>query len=169
MEQRVKTLLTSLYSGKISKEQFIESYFENKNSNNEFVLEFMAKGMVDKSDETIEEVIVLLSTGFFPISVFVSNLRILLLESWHTRHEDVVTLLTGFSDDSTIEHLYKATELKLSYLDYDDTYQLARKCIKSLSRIGNDLSLNKIRCLMNSGNDVIAGYARKELVHKGLL
>lgn len=78
-------------------------------------------------------------------------------------------LLKDIADPNTVDCLYKATELHFDYLEYDDTYQFARKCIKVLSKIGNDNAIDKLKSLSSSQTPEIAAYAKKELGYKGLL
>ncbi len=169
MKQSVKELITLLYSGNIDKKEFLQNYFDNKSPDNKLVSELFAKGIVNEDADIIEEVIVLLYTGIFPNSTCTNYLSELLLVSWHTKHEDIASLLKNIASPNTVENLHKAVELKLDYLEYDDTFQLARKCIKALSRINNEQAIDKLKLLSNSENEVISKYAEKELVQKGLL
>ncbi|OJU74569.1 MAG: hypothetical protein BGO09_02965 [Bacteroidetes bacterium 47-18] len=93
----------------------------------------------------------------------------LLVSDWHHKHEDIAMLLKKLKSPETVDCLYKAAELQFKYLDYDDTYQFVRKCIKAISAIGNSNAIEKLKLLANSIVSEIAGYAKKELSYKGVL
>ena len=92
----------------------------------------------------------------------------LLQEDWHYKHEDIAMLLKKIKDPKTVEALYTAAKQKFDYLEYDDTFQFARKCIKALAAIGDDNAIEKLRLLKQSDNNVIKAYAEKELNYKEL-
>ena len=75
----------------------------------------------------------------------------------------------GVADPATLDCLFKATELKFDYLDYDDTYQFARKCIKAIATIGTGNAIEKLKLLALSPTPEIAEYAKKELRYKELM
>lgn len=169
MTPKVNPLITSLYSGMISKEEFIREYFKDIISSNEYVLDQIEKGITNKNNIAIEEAIVILYAGTFSINLFSEKLCELLLYPWHTKQEDIAMLLKEIADPNTVNCLYNAAELRFDHLDYDDTYQFARKCIKALSAIGNENAIEKLKILANSTTIEIADYAVKELHYKGLL
>ena len=169
MKQRVKELITSLYKGDISKEEFNKVYFGEKQPNDNYVLDLLRTGIKNKSEDIIEEAIVLLYTDAFSNFQYANELCELLQMTWHTKHEDVVMLLKDISAPSTVNSLYNAAEIEYEYLAYDDTYQFARKCIKALSSINTESAIDKLKLLSNSRIQKISEYAKKELCYKGLL
>ncbi len=168
MKQQVKELINSLYLGKINKNEFLQIYFEGKSPDSKRLSELLKKGIVNEDRDIIEEAIVLLYTNSFPNSLFTNHLSELLLAQWHTKHEDIVSLLKDIANLNTIESLYEVTKLKLEYLDYDDTFQLARKSIKALSQINDKNAISKLKLILNDENEVISNYAKKELLKKGV-
>ena len=91
----------------------------------------------------------------------------LILCDWHHSHENIASILRGQLDSTKGDSLFLAAQRKYAYLDYDDTYQFARKCIKALSAIGDNNAVNKLRSLSNNGNEFIEQYAIKELTYMG--
>lgn len=168
MTTKINPLITSLYSREISTEEFIKKYFKDLPCTDEYVSNLIEKGIGNKSDILVEEAVVLLYTGVFSINLFTVKLCELLNYTWHTKHEDIAMLLENIAAPDTVDCLYKVVELKFDYLDYDDTYQFARKCVKALSRIGTEEAIDKLKMLTLSKTKEIAAYAIKELRYKGL-
>jgi hypothetical protein len=163
MSKSLNPLIKLLYSGNISNEEFLERYFYGQHPTNEYVLLLIKKSIEDKDIILLEEAIALLFTGGFSINLFSLALCELLPMSWHTKHEDIAMLLKAAKDPSTVNCLYNATELQFDYLDYDDTYQFARKCIKAISAIGDKNAIEKLLLLSSSKIHSISCYAKKEL------
>lgn len=159
----VKPLIEKLYSGEITKEDFIRSYFKDKVISNNAVAELLIKGILFQDDTLVTEAVVLLYTGEFPLSEFSAKLCHLLLMHWHTKHEDIIGLLRKIADPSMIDCIYNAAELQFEYLSYDETYGFARKCIKAIAAIGNEHATDRLNQLSNSKIDKISEYAKKEL------
>jgi hypothetical protein len=168
MITKINPLIAALYSEMISKEEFIREYFKDVPCSNEYVSELIEKGIENKNGIVIEEAVVLLYTSFFSINLFAIKLCELLQYAWHKKHEDIAMLLKEIENPNTVGCLYKVTELKFDYLDYDDTYQFARKCVKALSAIGTQEAIDKLKLLTSSKTTKIAEYARKELRYKEL-
>jgi len=169
MKSETSFLIKALYAGSINKEEFLKQYFDGKIPSENHVLHLIEQAISSKDASLVEEAIVLLYTGFFKMDSFLLFLCQLLKENWHTKHEDTAMLLKQIKSPQTVECLYDAVEIQFKYLEYDDTYQFARKCIKALSAIGNDNAVNKLKLLTYSKNIEIAGYAQKELRYIGML
>ncbi|MBA4851650.1 hypothetical protein [Emticicia sp. BO119] len=169
MTNQVNPLIVSLVAGKISKEEFLKEYFKHIPRSNEYVLALIQKGINNRNAIEIEEAMTLIFVGSFSIKYFLPKLCELLQLPWHYNHEDIARLLKEIADPTTVDCLYKASELAFEYLDYDDTYQFARKCIKALSAISDENAIEKLKLLSDSKITEIAEYAKKELRYKGLL
>lgn len=166
MASKLNPLIANLYSGIINKEEFVEQYFGGVIPNEDYVLALLDKGLKDKDPILVEEAIVLINTGVFLNFHFVQKLCALLLLGWHKGHEDIAMILKEIADPDSVECLYKATELQFDYLDYDETCQFARKCIKAIAGISGEDSINKLKLLSKSSNMKISEYAFKELRYK---
>lgn len=168
MTTETKQLITSFILKKIDTQSFLDNYFANKTMSDEYIIKLLHKGINEKDPMKIEEAIVLVSTGRFDIYNFQAVFCQLLLLDWHYKHEDIAMYLKEIGDPSTVECLYLAAENNLQYLEYDQSFQFARKCIKALSAIGNEAAVQKLKILSESKVLKIAEYAKKELNHKGL-
>lgn len=162
-------LLNSLISGAITNEEFIRQYSIDANIDDEYCLRLFEEGFDTESSEIIEEGIIVGTTVDCFSNKFSNIFCKLLQEDWHFKHEDIARILQDLRDSSTVDCLFNAAQLHFEYLDYDDTYQFARKCIKALSAIDNDAAINKLQLLAQSNTPEIRKYAAKELNYKGLL
>ena len=169
MNQKYKSLVNLLALGKLSNEEFLHQYLENKNPDPIHYLNLLKKGIFDKDLDIIGECLTIISIANFDKGVFLRNLCDLLQEDWHYSHEHIAMLLKEAKDPSTVNCLYQATVISFPYLEYDSTYQFARKCIKAMSAIGNDEALNKLNLLAENQNNNISDYAKKELKYHGRL
>jgi hypothetical protein len=136
-----------------------------RNLNSDESVRLLNEAFENKDADLVEEAIYgfLDSEGFS--NKFSDIFCKLLQEDWHYRHEDIARILQGIKDPSTVDCLYNAVELQFDYLDYDDTYQFARKCIWALADIGTPGARAKLQQLTQSKNELVAGYALKRLNH----
>src|SRR3989339_581243 len=75
--------------------------------------------------------------------------------SWHFRHEDIVSALQQLKHPQSIDALYKAALTTYEYLDYDDSFSLARKCTWALADIGTVEAKEALISLSQTANAVI--------------
>jgi hypothetical protein len=169
MKQETKLLIETLYSGSISNDECIELYFPSGKFDENFCLLLLETGLQEQDYDVVEEAVVVLVASGQVSKRFTNVLCNLLLSDWHYKHEDIAMLLKEIRDPETVDCLYRATQMQFEYLDYDDTYQFARKCIKALAAIDNEAGITKLRSLAASETTVIADYAKKELIRKGLV
>ncbi len=156
--------------GKITKAQFLQlyaGYFTYPTEDH--CHQLIKQGIEAEDGGDIAVALFLIFSSEFRIDNFKDDLCRLLPFDWHDKHEDIAMLLKDINAPSSVDSLYNAVELQFGYLNYDDTYQFARKCIKAISAIGDDNAVSKLWLLSESKNDQIADYAKKELTYKGLL
>ena len=96
-------------------------------------------------------------------SSHVEPLIALLRLDWHTRHEDIVGLLQCAKDDRASDVLFETATRKFSYLEYDESEGLARKCTWALADIGSARAVSHLRSLATNQNELVADYAAKRL------
>jgi len=163
MTPEIKSLIQLLALGKINEKEFLSVYFKNKIPNKEYCLELLKIGLNNSDAGTIEEALIVIAVTKFNDDIFSEILCTLISKDWHHSHEDIAMLLKDIKDPATVNCLYNATELQFEYLNYDDTFQFARKCIKALAAIGNEYAIDKLKLLANSKIQEISEYAKKEL------
>lgn len=87
-----------------------------------------------------------------------------LLEShWHFQHENIAMILQKLKSPASIDYLYKAALTQLDYLDFDEAYALAVKCIWALGDINTEDSRKKLKVITESENEIIRDNAVKQL------
>jgi HEAT repeat protein len=94
---------------------------------------------------------------------YVPALIELLGETWHYRHEDIVSVLQGLKDSRAVDALYEEAHSEYEYLNYDDCFGLARKCTWALADIGTPEAKAKLQQLAQENNQMVAEYAQKRL------
>lgn len=157
------------YNGLIlDKEKFLAKYSQIENLNDEYCLKMFEDAIQAKDSDMVEEALLLTMFLNYFSSNFSKKLCQLINADWHYKHEDIAMTLKEINDPSTVDCLFSAAQLNLKYLDYDDTFQFARKCIKAISEINTINSLTKLRILAKNKNIIIQEYAIKELRYKGL-
>lgn len=88
----------------------------------------------------------------------------LIQEPWHQMHEDIAsTLQWDIPSPKAIEVLYKTALTKFDYLDFDEAYALAVKCIWALGDINTPESMEKLELLAESKNKIIRKNAKAQL------
>jgi len=160
-----QNLLQDLALGKISHEDLVRYLPEVIRADNNYIGTALGQALESRDPLDVEFGLALLrgdlSRG--ESQLVLENLCKLLVEDWHFSHEDIASLLTDIQNPVSVECLFKAATSSFDYLDYDETYQFARKCIKALSAVGTRDAIERIRQLSNSDNEIIKGYANKEL------
>lgn len=158
----------SYFSMIIDTEKIIKKYPPDGKIDEEFCLDLLKAAFRDNDDEKVEDAITIAAALNVFSTKFSGIFCDLLQENWHHSHEDIARTLQDLADDSTVECLFNAAQIQFAYLDYDDTYQFARKCIKALSAINNEAAIQKLRRLSENEIAEIRQYALKELKYKGL-
>ncbi len=106
------------------------------------------------------ELLLLLLFHFGIEKKFADILGPLLIEDWHTCHEDIAFYLEHSKDPSTPKYLYTASTIDFDYLDYQSDYRaLSRKCMYALYSIGNEESIEYLYALSKHENNIIANLA----------
>ncbi|RFM25561.1 HEAT repeat domain-containing protein [Deminuibacter soli] len=162
MTDNEKELILELAANAITKRDFLIHYA--KPVNDVIVLDGVEKACIEKDPEGIEYQLLL---GFLFdcfTEQFSSLLCKLLGEEWHYKHEDIVFILQKLKSPNTVECLYNRALNKPAYMDYDDSYSLARKCIYALGDINTEPAREKLRLLATSDIPIIKEKAEKQLV-----
>lgn len=85
------------------------------------------------------------------------------MADWHSMHEDAVVLIQKFGKTQDVPALERVAGMNLSYLAYDERFDLARKTTWALADIGGNEAHQALERIAMWDNPVIAGYARRRL------
>lgn len=162
MTNEEKKIIMDFMLKNITKEDFLKLYPIDIKNNNTYILEALEDAYQKKNAEDVEYALLLgfsfgLSKNHVPILIK------LLSVDWHYKHEDIAQLLQNFKDPRSIECLYKAALARYSYLDYDDSYALAVKCIWALGDINTEQSKAKLKLLSQSTISTVKKAAKQQL------
>ncbi|TCZ64239.1 HEAT repeat domain-containing protein [Flaviaesturariibacter aridisoli] len=163
MNQREKDLILSLAQKKISIDDFAREYGVNFLDNKRQILMMLNDAFNSKDSEEVEYSMLLgfhlnaFSPEYAPL------LCKLLLADWHYKHEDIVFILQKLKNPNTVDCLYDVIFAKFSYLEYDDSYSLARKAIHALADIDTNEARAMLQRLSNSDIPIIREKAKKQL------
>lgn len=165
MTKEEKKLILDFSLEKITENEFLEQYPLSLNEVKNYVKERLELAYSEANGEDVEYAL-LIGFNFDVFSDdFVDILCKIILERWHTKHEDIALILQKLKNPRSIDCLYQTALMKLDYLHYDDTYALARKCIHALGDINTNDSRNKLQLLASSSIPIIREKAEKQLRH----
>jgi len=158
-------LIEKLVQKQISIEKFKLLFPLNFKTEPDLLLENLEQAFKRKDAKQTEYIfrILFLDELLLRSNKYAPLLSDLLLADWHYIHEDVAMILREIKSPDSVKALKNAAIMKLDYLDYDDTFQLARKCIKALHAVHTESSKTALSELIQYNNPIIAKYAQKEL------
>lgn len=163
MNQVHRNLILKLVANAISKEEFVEAYGSDPYTDKAHVLTLLQSAKAVKDAESFGYALIL---GFL-FDTFTEAYLLLLneaiLEKWHFKHEDIASILYRLKSPQSVESLYQAAMTEHDYLDYDEDYMLADKCIRALKAIGTEEAKQKLQKLSRGKNKIIRSYAREAL------
>ena len=162
MNDNEKKLVMGLVLKSITKEEFLKEYPVDIQQDKQYVTKVLKDALIRKDPDDVEHALLLGFSFEFEEGV-VPVLCELIVQDWHFKHEDMARLLQDFKRPDSIESLYKTALMELDYLDYDDSYALAVKCIWALGGIDTDSSRDKLRQLALSENQVVKEAAEHQL------
>lgn len=163
-------LIPDFHSGKLSKEQFLLLYFQDSKLTNQEQMEYLLQDLRSGIGLNIEHALTVLFLLKIYSKFFSPVMCKLLEQDNHFAHENVALYLEELKDPATINCLNSAIEHRFAYLKYDDSYDLAKTCIRALANMATIESLAKLRLLSNNANadeesreSVLADYASYQL------
>lgn len=164
MNENIKKLVVDLANEKISKKEFLSIFNLSEKSISKYIEDKLEEIYTSKQFKYLEDYITISYCFVKNLNEdIVSLLCNILMEKCHFQHEDIVFLLEIIKSPTSIEYLYKTALTKFDYLDYDDSYALAVKCIWALGEINTIESKKMLEKLKESDNDVIKKEALNQL------
>jgi hypothetical protein len=86
---------------------------------------------------------------------------------WHTRHEELVSILGKYKSPATVDALYHATQWIPEYLDYDDARALAHKAIWALGGTPGPEATEALTRLLTDKDEDLHEPAAQQLRRRG--
>lgn len=166
MSLDIKSLFDQYWNNKISKSSLYKAIDLEVDHWEDFIQAGLETTLTEKSNELLEDYLALIFMYQVPFNRFVSLLNELIVLDWHRQHENIALLLDKACDASSIKALYDAAITPFEYLEFDDNYALAVKCIWALGKIfrkGHHHAKEKLELLAQSTNDIIRENAVKQL------
>lgn len=163
MTEKERELLHSLMKKTIEPEVFLDEFTVDISSNPTYIRELLEKAFIDQEAYDVE----FLLTAIFKFNLFnedhINILCKLMNESWHFQHENIASIFQKMKSESTIDSLYKTALAKFEYLEYDEAFALAVKCIWALGNINTPEARVKLEMLAQSEKEVIRSNAIYQL------
>jgi hypothetical protein len=166
MNNEKRKLIENLMFKSITQEKFLKSFNIEIELMPKYINELLHVAYIEKNADDVE---LLLYVGFvFKLfsKDFVGDLCEILEESWHNQHENIARLLQSLESPEAIESLYKAALTRFEYLDYDEAFALAVKCIWAIWAINTPESHKKLELLSRVDNEIIRKCAQERLADR---
>lgn len=164
MNDLERALTDQILQGTITKEEFIRRFPRDlANSGSSIVTQLLNEAMTAENTAEVDDALTigcwlsLISKDHAPI------LSRLLTQTWHQSHENIALNLQKLRDPRSIDALYTAATIHLTYLDYDNGLALARKCTYALGDIGTPEAIVKLQQISRSGDPERRKYAIHQL------
>jgi hypothetical protein len=159
MKENERRLILELGINKISEQEFIERFPVNIKGNSDYVEELLNNAHDDKNSDDVDYALMIAYKFNLITEKYIDVLCKLLGSDWHYKHEDIARGLQKLRSEKAVEVLYKTALTKFEYLDYDNSYSLARKCMWALGDIHTDKAIEKLKLLAESEDKEIKEYA----------
>lgn len=147
-------LLSDLFFGRISEEDFLHEFGATKETIGSVILGMLKQGLDNRQGDVIEEAIPLMY-HFGITKDYLGILNVLALEPWHRKHEDIVFALGKLKDPSSVDVLARTAEAKHPYLEDDEAFALGTKSIHALRNIQTPEAMKKLGALARYENEIL--------------
>ena len=95
---------------------------------------YLNDAITHKNARRIEYAIIL-ARGLGEDKKLLPQYEILLLETWHHSHEDLVDIIGSYGNASNVATLQKAFNLSLPYMEYNHHYSFHRKLLYAILKL----------------------------------
>lgn len=165
MTNEERDVISKLMAKTITKQDFI-NYFQGKTKNKEYILELLKLAYKEKNADDIEFCLYICFVLELHMEDSLQILCDLLKEHWHYQHENILIMLQELKDPKSVDFIYQTAKTKYEYLEYNDCYSLIIKCCWALGDINTNESLEKLKQLSQSNNEIIKDAAIEQLKRK---
>ena len=161
----IRNMVIDLINNTISSEIFFKKFDLDKDSILNLIIDFLNESIQRKDADTLDYIVYMIFYFDLSSESLLDIYDHLLLEKWHYKHEDLVTLIDSYRSEKSLAYLFKAATMKFEYLMYDGdiTFALASKCIWTIGNIGTHNAQKYLTKLAQCDNIIIADKARRQL------
>lgn len=156
-------LVKKLMRKSISKAEFLRDFTVDVTQNPSYIVKLLEEAYSKKLANEVEySLFIGFSFNLFSKD-FVDVLGKLIESHWHFQHENIAIIFQKLKSPDSIKYLYKTALTQFDYLDFDEAFALAVKCIWALGDINTEDSKGKLKVLAESENEIIRDNAIKQL------
>lgn len=166
MNHQEQELIADMMAGQISKQELIKLY--PVPLTDEYLIDELKSAINKKDSKALSFTMILVYFREFFSNDLLPILEPILVEDWHQSHEDIAFLLQKLKSPSSAKWLFQAATMNFDYLEYDEFFALARKCMWALAAINTPESRKMIQELATVDNEVICEHAEEQLEKLGL-
>ncbi len=163
MTNKERELLHKLMTRAVTPEVFSKSFTIDIYKNPGYIRELLEVALLQNEANDVEYLL----TAIFHFELFVEDyvdiLCKLMNETWHFQHENIAMIFQKIKSPKTIDCLYNAALTQFDYLEFDEAFALAVKCIWALGDINTLESKEKLKLLTQSENKIIKDNAINQL------
>ncbi len=163
MTKKERELLHNLMTRAIPLEVFMKDFTVDISKNPRYICGLLETTLVEQEANDVEYLL----TAIFHFKLFIEDYVDILCkladETWHFQHENIASIFQKIKSPKTVECLYKTTLTQFDYLEFDDSFALAVKCIWALGDINTVESRKKLELLTQSENEIISKNAIYQL------
>jgi len=165
----VKQLMTQALffqdAAKVSqiKKDFIRDFPVDVRKKPQYIIQLLEIAYCEKNADDVEYALII-AGSFDLITTEYQYILLKLLEAdWHFKHENIAEIFQKLKIPDTVEYLYKTALTQFEYLEFDEFFALAVKCIWALGDIRTDEAIKKLKLLAQSDNEIIKENALNQL------
>lgn len=166
----LRELIGNLLLRKISEEEFKKKCPINVSENSMVIKELLEKATQEKNADDYE--ILQMMVWIFKLYLQKEYIELICKssrETWHFRHEDIALLLEEVRSPYTVDCIYDLAIMDLKYMEFDEFFNIARKCSYALGKINTPKAKEKLELLAKNTNELIREYALKQLTRHSFL
>lgn len=163
MKKVEREILHKLMTRAITPEMFVKDFTVDISKNPIYIRELLELAYLEHEANDVEYLLIAIFHFRLFMEDYVDVLCKLMIETWHFQHENIASIFQKIKSPRTIECLYKTSLAQFEYLEFDEAFALAVKCIWALGDINTLESKEKLKLLSQSENEIIRDNAIKQL------
>ena len=145
------------------KEKFLNDFTVDVTKEPEYIIRLLEIAYLEKKADDVEYSLII-GFSFNLFTKEYTDILLKLLEAdWHYKHEDIAWIFQRLKIPEAVNLLYVTALKQFKYLEEDEFFALAVKCIWALGDINTKESKEKLEILAQSSNETIKKNALNQL------